>query len=355
MSFDRLIQFRAKEGIERYGDIKSEIPASELESKTVQLVSSSIASRFKLFDEKNDLVKMSYCPVTMPYTLRGTLLTQVGKGLVTRAGTEVFNCNGKIMSPGLSAARIITCSRRSSRSVMPSIVPKKDASLGFEMAADDIQYPSGFGLQDVVGSGTTGLVVLDKPTSTVVKTPLDHENELLIAREKQVYERFAEKGGHKGLLGYYGTFESGIRLQHASNYHLRSANKKDLVSENQRLSWVIQIAEAMDFIHKAGVIHGDLTCANIFLDEELNAKLADFAGSSIDGSPLLVAVPASHEYPGSLLSIQGDLFAFGCVLYEIMTQQIPHDGKTDSEIRGLYTRGVFPDTSSLGALGRISR
>ncbi|RSL96429.1 hypothetical protein CDV31_013465 [Fusarium ambrosium] len=223
------------------------------------------------------------------------------------------------------------------------------------MTADDIQYPSGFGLQDVVGWGTTGLVVLDKPTSTVVKAPLDDENEPLIAREKQVYERFAEKGGHKGLLGYFGTFESGIRLQHASNYHLRSTNKKGRVSENQRLSWVIQIAEAMDFIHKAGVIHGDLTCANIFLDEELNAKLADFAGSSIDGSPLLVAVPASHEYPGSLLSIQGDLFAFGCIVYEIMTQQIPHHGKTDGEIRGLYTRGVFPDTSSLGALGGICK
>jgi serine/threonine protein kinase len=109
----------------------------------------------------------------------------------------------------------------------------------------------------------------------------------------------------------------------------------------------------IDFIHTAGVIHGDLTCANIFLDENLNAKLADFAGSSIDGSPLLVGVTASHESPGPLLSIQGDLFAFGCVLYEIMTEHVPYDGKADKEIRDLYRNGRFPDTDYLGVMGRV--
>lgn len=40
----------------------------------------------------------------------------------------------------------------------------------------------------------------------------------------------------------------------------------------------------------------------VFLDKDLNVKLADFAGSSIDGSPLLIAVTASYEYSGPLLS-----------------------------------------------------
>lgn len=90
------------------------------------------------------------------------------------------------------------------------------------MATDDIQYPSGFGLKHVVGWGTTGLVVLDESTRTVIKTPLDQENASLIWRERRIYERFTEMGGHKGLLSYYGT---GIRLEYASNHHLRSVNK----------------------------------------------------------------------------------------------------------------------------------
>lgn len=223
------------------------------------------------------------------------------------------------------------------------------------MATDDIQYPSGFSLKDVVGWGTTGLVVLDESTTTVIKTPLDQENAALILREQRIYERLAEKGGHRGLLNYYGTFEAGIRLEYAPNHHLRTVNKEKQISEKQRISWAIQIAEAIDFIHTAGVIHGDLTCANIFLDEGFNAKLADFAGSSIDGSPLLVGVTASHETPGSLLSVQGDLFAFGSVLYEIMTTQVPYDDKADDEIQALYTKGVFPDTSFLGTMGHIIR
>ncbi|KAI8675965.1 FAA-hydrolase domain-containing protein [Fusarium keratoplasticum] len=62
MSFDRLIRFLDKEGIERYGNVEGEIPASELESKTVQLVSGSIESGFKVLDEKAELVKL-LCPL----------------------------------------------------------------------------------------------------------------------------------------------------------------------------------------------------------------------------------------------------------------------------------------------------
>lgn len=49
------------------------------------------------------------------------------------------------------------------------------------------------------------------------------------------------------------------------------------------------------------------------MDKDSSAKLADFAGLSIDGSSLLIAVTAIHEYSGPLLSFQGNLFAFGCV------------------------------------------
>jgi serine/threonine protein kinase len=115
----------------------------------------------------------------------------------------------------------------------------------------------------------------------------------------------------------------------------------------------MQVAEAINFIHKAGVIHGDLTCANVFLDENLNAKLADFAGSSLDGSPLLVIVTESHEFPGPLLSTRADIFAFGSVLYEIMTRHAPYEGWNEREIRARYLKGEFPETESLQAIGTI--
>lgn len=221
---------------------------------------------------------------------------------------------------------------------------------------DEIKYPSGFGYSDVVGWGTTGLVVLDKSSETIIKTPFDSHNEECvrrILREQQVYERFAERGGHKGILSYHGAVESGIRVEFAPNYNLRSYIEEPDVGLGQRLRWATQIAEAIGFMHKAGVIHGDLTCANILLDENLNAKLADFAGSSVDGSPLLVMVTESHERPGSRLSIQADLFAFGSVLYEIMTGHPPCEGLSETEIRARYLKGEFPDTEPLQGVGTV--
>lgn len=75
----------------------------------------------------------------------------------------------------------------------------------------------------------------------------------------------------------------------------------------------------------------------------------------MDGSPLSIVVTASHECPGSLLSVQGDLFAFGSVLYEIMTRQAPYNGLSDEEISTRYSKGEFPNTEFLQAIGGIIR
>jgi hypothetical protein len=66
------------------------------------------------------------------------------------------------------------------------------------MATDDIQYPSGFGLNDVVGWGTTGLVVLDKSSNTIIKTPLDQENIPFMSRKQQIYPAVNRKRGPQG-------------------------------------------------------------------------------------------------------------------------------------------------------------
>lgn len=96
-----------------------------------------------------------------------------------------------------------------------------------------------------------------------------------------------------------------------------------------------------------------MRCSNVLLDAELNAKLADFGGSSLDGSPLLVGVTASHECPGSTLSIEGDIFALGSTFYEIMTGQSPYATLSDEEIATSYAQSQFPDVSFMGPIGHV--
>ncbi|KAI9767789.1 MAG: hypothetical protein M1840_005470 [Geoglossum simile] len=222
--------------------------------------------------------------------------------------------------------------------------------------SDEIHYPTGFCFKDIISWGNWGMALLDRSSHTVVKSPHEEKNEAAIDVERRIYERFSENGGHEGLLYYYGPYESGIRLEFACNNTLRSFIAKGNFPfgiESLRLRWAKQVTDALCFVHGKHVIHGDLTCSNIFLDEHLNAKLADFGGSSIDGSPLLVQVTASHRYPGPLLSVQGDIFALGSTLYEIMTGVVPYHELSEEEIEVRYSKRGFPEMKSLGSVGGI--
>jgi serine/threonine protein kinase len=219
--------------------------------------------------------------------------------------------------------------------------------------SDEIHFPSGFTM-DLIAYGDTGLVLLDTSTDTVVKASPGGERSDAMAVEQHIYERFVQRGGHKGILIYHGTFEWGIRLEHASHGNIRSYLENHPTDKLRRIRWTVQVAEALDFAHQCGIIHGDINGFNVLLDRRLDAKLADFAGSSLDGSPLLIGVTASHEYPGPLLCTnKADIFAFGSTLYELMNESRPYAGLSDTAIKQRYTRGEFAETGSLRIVGSI--
>jgi len=55
------------------------------------------------------------------------------------------------------------------------------------------------------------------------------------------------------------------------------------------------------------------------------------------------------------LSTQGDIFAFGAVVYEIMSEAPPLAGLSGAEINSRYNQGEFADTALLGEMGTIIR
>jgi serine/threonine protein kinase len=187
--------------------------------------------------------------------------------------------------------------------------------------------PTGCTIEDRVGLGTSGLVFLDpssSSSSTVMKFPHAGDIHALthIEIEKSIYNRFTLQGGHEGLLQYYGPFETGLRLEYARNKGLLSylQEHKGNIGFEQRFRWCQEVSHTLAFIHSNQVIHGDLKCNNIFLDDALHSKIADFGGSSLDGSELRIMVSASHRpRSGDLNSIEADMFALGSCMYEILT------------------------------------
>ncbi|XP_074049649.1 serine/threonine-protein kinase B-raf isoform X4 [Macrotis lagotis] len=98
-----------------------------------------------------------------------------------------------------------------------------------------------------------------------------------------------------------------------------------------------QTAQGMDYLHAKSIIHRDLKSNNIFLHEDLTVKIGDFglatvksrwSGShqfeQLSGSILWMAPEVIRMQDKNPYSFQSDVYAFGIVLYELMTGQLPY-------------------------------
>ncbi|PNT62318.1 hypothetical protein BRADI_4g01670v3 [Brachypodium distachyon] len=100
-----------------------------------------------------------------------------------------------------------------------------------------------------------------------------------------------------------------------------------------RLKIATQSAEALAYLHSSTsrtILHGDVKSANILLDDQYHAKVADFGASalkSIDESEFIMLVQGTLGYldPESfishLLTDKSDVYSFGVVLLELMTRK----------------------------------
>ncbi|KAF1352745.1 kinase-like protein [Lizonia empirigonia] len=116
-----------------------------------------------------------------------------------------------------------------------------------------------------------------------------------------------------------------------------------------KLRWVQQLVDAVRFIHSRGVFHGDMSCNNVFLDDNFDVKLGDFAGSAIDDLPPLVCYETSHELPGKDISTETELFALGSTIYEVMTGSKPYEDLPEHEVAAAFSEGRYPDLESVSA------
>jgi serine/threonine protein kinase len=180
---------------------------------------------------------------------------------------------------------------------------------------------------------------------------------------------------HPNIAAIYGLEESGgtnfLVLELVEGGTLADRIKQGPITVEEALKLALQIAEGLEAAHEKGVIHRDLKPANIKVTPDGKVKVLDFglakafAGEqenlNLSNSPTLsnaatqqglilgtAAYMSPEQARGKEVDRRADIWAFGCVLYEMLTGRAAFSGRDVTEILAAVIRAE-PEWKSLPA------
>ena len=226
-----------------------------------------------------------------------------------------------------------------------------------------------YDLVETLGVGTVGSIYLavNKKTGLAyalkVLLPIMAQDKLVVTRfEREMY--ILQRLDHPNIIRYYGRGREGDKLFYVMEL-VKGATLKEVLGVARSLRWPEavecgrQICSALQHAHNHGVIHRDLKPGNIFLAEETSQlKLGDFGiardmrAQDVTEVGLTVgtyAYMAPELIRGErFISGSVDLYALGCVMFELLTGHTPFMGDNFAQIFDQHLQKAPPSVRESG-------
>lgn len=203
-------------------------------------------------------------------------------------------------------------------------------------------------LRDLLGEGTFGKVYL------AYDPQLEREIALKVLRRELLHAKnavarllreakAAAKMHHPHIVPVYDAGQIGGRYYIAAAYipgeNLANCIPPEGMDPRRAARIVSQLAQALGYAHRQGVLHRDVKPANAMLDEEDRVYLMDFglaawleheASARLTTEGVAIGTPAfmAPEAAQHLVSMgpAADQYSAGVVLYQLLTGRLPFDG-----------------------------
>ena len=130
--------------------------------------------------------------------------------------------------------------------------------------------------------------------------------------------------------------------------------KERTVSAGPAMAVCAQIATALDYAHRRGVVHRDVKPDNVLFDEDGHALITDFGIATarfhgrLTGTGRAMGTPhymSPEQAMGKLVDGRSDLYAVGLLLYEMLIGRPPFDGEDSYAVgyKHVHESPVAPD------------
>lgn len=218
----------------------------------------------------------------------------------------------------------------------------------------DIEIP-GYQLEDILAEGGMGSIFLarNRETGQAAAIKILHPG---YARHEEFVKRFIQEARaagrltHPNIIKVYNVGKTVSGRYYFTMELVRGPTLTQRIpsltpSETTRM--FLEIADALDYAHKRGIIHRDIKPDNILIDQDDEPKLTDLGIAVLDQKDMMQSGPrvlgtphymSPEQAAGKNITAATDTYSLGATFYHAFSGQPPFDAATPEQIMIRHVR-----------------